>query len=126
VGPRWVGEGAADAPAELLPLMFGLMMYEGDWDVVAEAISRMPAEARSVIADVAARAFAANSELIHQTPIPHPASEQPRRVEEPASASGACAIQWKAGRPLVRWSSGYTGVRLVPPLVEESHPSYFA
>ncbi|MEH0986026.1 hemerythrin domain-containing protein [Micromonospora sp. CPCC 205556] len=67
---RMVAEGAGDTPVELLPLMFGLMTYEGDPEVVQKAISQMPEEARPVIAGVAAQAFAAHSQIIHGTPTP--------------------------------------------------------
>ncbi|SNR94987.1 Hemerythrin-like domain-containing protein [Streptosporangium subroseum] len=67
---QMVQEGGADTPPEHLPLLFGMMMYEGDPDVIEIAVSSMPAEARPVIKDLASQAFASYSELIHGTATP--------------------------------------------------------
>jgi deazaflavin-dependent oxidoreductase (nitroreductase family) len=63
-------EGGADVAPESLPLLFGMMMYEGDPEVIDIAVASMPAEARPVIRNVAAQAFAAHSERVHGTPTP--------------------------------------------------------
>jgi hemerythrin-like domain-containing protein len=67
---RMVMEEGADTPQEHLPLLFGMMMYEGDPEVIQIAVSSMPAEARPVIKDLASQAFASYSELIHGTATP--------------------------------------------------------
>ncbi|GAA1284217.1 hypothetical protein Psi02_33960 [Planotetraspora silvatica] len=72
---RMVQAGAADVDPEGLPLGFGMLMYEGDPEIVELAISNMPPEARSVIGTMAAQAFAAHSELIHGTPTPPRSTE---------------------------------------------------
>ncbi|GII28251.1 hemerythrin domain-containing protein [Planotetraspora mira] len=72
---RMVQAGAADVDPESLPLGFGMLMYEGDPEIVELAISNMPPEARSVIGPLAAQAFAAHSELIHGTPTPPRSTE---------------------------------------------------
>jgi hemerythrin-like domain-containing protein len=61
---------AADIAPEQMPLLFGLMTYEGDPEVVQGAIDQMPAEVRPVIADLAAAAFARHAELVHGTKTP--------------------------------------------------------
>ncbi|MFE9189502.1 hemerythrin domain-containing protein [Micromonospora sp. NPDC007208] len=65
-----VNEGASAAPPESLPLMFGLMAYEGDPEVIQEIVSHMPPEVRPVIEELAAQAFASYSERVHGTATP--------------------------------------------------------
>jgi hemerythrin-like domain-containing protein len=61
---------AGDIDPETLPLGFGMLMYEGDPDIVAAAISNMPAEVQPVIQAIATQAYAAHAELIYGTPTP--------------------------------------------------------
>jgi hemerythrin-like domain-containing protein len=68
-------ESAADIAPEQLPLLFGLMTYEGDPEVVKAAIGQMPAEVRPVMAGLAAEAFARHAELVHGTSSPVKGSE---------------------------------------------------
>lgn len=65
-----VAESAADVTPEQMTLFLGLMIYEGDPDVVREIIEHMPPEVRPVIAGLATEAFARHSELVHGTPTP--------------------------------------------------------
>ena len=65
-----VTASAADVAPEQLPLLFGLMTYEGDPEVVAASIEQMPAEIRPVMAGLAAAAFARHAELVHGTAAP--------------------------------------------------------
>jgi hypothetical protein len=65
-----VAEGGADTPQELLPLLFGMMMYEGDSDVIDVAVASMPSEARPVVRELAAQAFAEHSVRVHGTATP--------------------------------------------------------
>lgn len=67
---RMIQTAAADLVPEDMPLEFGMMMYEGDPEIVADAIANMPEEVRPVIRTVAGQAFAAHSERIHQTASP--------------------------------------------------------
>jgi deazaflavin-dependent oxidoreductase (nitroreductase family) len=60
---KMVEEGATKIPAEAVPLVFGMLMYEGGSDAV-------PAEARAVLADEAPRAYAAHCERLHGTSTP--------------------------------------------------------
>ena len=65
-----VAASAAGIEPEQMPLLFGMMMYEGDPEVIREAIGHMPAEIRPVMAELAAGAFARHAELVHGTPAP--------------------------------------------------------
>jgi hemerythrin-like domain-containing protein len=65
-----VAASAADVAPELMPLLFGLMTYEGDPAVVRAAIEQMPAEVGPVMAGLAAEAFARHAELVHGTSSP--------------------------------------------------------
>ncbi|MFE3247790.1 hemerythrin domain-containing protein [Streptomyces sp. NPDC059209] len=67
---RSVREGGRDTPRELLPLMFGMMMYEGDPGIVARAIANMPPEARPVIEKAAGEAFRDHARRVHGTTTP--------------------------------------------------------
>ncbi|WP_329391119.1 hemerythrin domain-containing protein [Streptomyces sp. NBC_01716] len=67
---RSVQEGGKDTPQELLPLMFGMMMYEGDPGIVARAVANMPPEVRPVIEQAAGEAFRAHSQRVHGTTTP--------------------------------------------------------
>ena len=44
-----VQKGSADADPAQLPLMFGMLMYEGDPEIIERALAAMPADARPVI-----------------------------------------------------------------------------
>jgi hypothetical protein len=58
-----------------MPLLFGLMTYEGDPKAVSAAIEQMPPEVRPVMAGLAADAFARHAELVYGTPAPAKSSE---------------------------------------------------
>jgi hemerythrin-like domain-containing protein len=70
-----VQKGAADADPEGLPLGFGMMMYEGDPEVIEAAIGNMPEGARDLIPKLATQAFAEHSELIYGTATPPRSTE---------------------------------------------------
>jgi hypothetical protein len=75
---EWGEMVAASAPEiapEQLPLLFGLMTYEGDPEVTREIIEHMPPEIRPVIAGLAADAFARYAEQVHGTPTPAKSGE---------------------------------------------------
>jgi hemerythrin-like domain-containing protein len=65
-----VAASAADIAPEQMPLLFGLMTYEGEPEVVQVAIDNMPAEVRPVMAGIAAEAFARHAELVYGTASP--------------------------------------------------------
>jgi hypothetical protein len=65
-----VAASAADVPPEQIPLIFGLMMHEGDPEVIGEAIGHMPPEVAAVMPGLAAGAFARHAELVHGTAAP--------------------------------------------------------
>jgi hemerythrin-like domain-containing protein len=65
-----VREGAAETPRENIPLIFGMVMYEGDPEVIQLILSQMPPEMRAVMKEQASRAFASHSERVHGTATP--------------------------------------------------------
>lgn len=65
-----VAKGAADAEPEELLLGFGMLMYEGDPEIIDRAITSMPADARPEIRQLAAQAFADHSARVHGTTTP--------------------------------------------------------
>jgi hypothetical protein len=70
-----VEQGAAEADPGDLPLGFGMLMYEGDPEVIDQAIANLPAEARPVVKQLAAEAFAAHAEEVHGTATPPRSTE---------------------------------------------------
>lgn len=67
---QMIAAGAADVDPAQMPLMFGLMAYEGDPATVRDIIASMPVEVSAVIGDLAAQAFAAHAERVHGTATP--------------------------------------------------------
>lgn len=65
-----VAAGADGVAPEQIPLIFGLMMYEGDPEVIGEAVAHMPPEVAAVLPGLAAGAFARHAELVHGTAAP--------------------------------------------------------
>ncbi|ONH25243.1 hemerythrin domain-containing protein [Pseudofrankia asymbiotica] len=72
---RIVEMGAAGANPDELPLGFGMLMYEGDPEVIDAAIANMPAPVRDVIRRAAPRAFAEHARLVHGTVTPPRSTE---------------------------------------------------
>jgi hemerythrin-like domain-containing protein len=67
---QMVQEGAAETPRESIPLIFGMIMYEGDPEVIRRILFQMPPEMRAVMTEQASRAFASHSERVHGTATP--------------------------------------------------------
>jgi hemerythrin-like domain-containing protein len=65
-----VQDGASGISPELMPVIFGMMMYEGDPEVVQDTIEHMPAEIQPVIGQMATTAFAEHSQRVHGTSTP--------------------------------------------------------
>lgn len=70
-----VRKSSAGIDPETLPLAFGMLMYEGDPELVAAEIANMPPDAGPAVRRLAAQAFAAHSRLVHGTPTPQRCSE---------------------------------------------------
>jgi Hemerythrin HHE cation binding domain len=66
----FVQKGSADADPAELPLLFGMLMYEGDPEIIERVLAAMPADARRAITATAAQTFAEHSRAIHNTPTP--------------------------------------------------------
>jgi hemerythrin-like domain-containing protein len=65
-----VAASSADLAPEQMPLLFGMMMYEGDPDVIADAIDHMPPEVRAIVPGLAKDAFARHAQLVYGTSAP--------------------------------------------------------
>lgn len=65
-----IKEGGADTPPETLPLVFGMMMYEADPELIMDIVSSMPPDRGPLIEKIASQAFADHSERIHGTSTP--------------------------------------------------------
>jgi Hemerythrin HHE cation binding domain len=65
-----VQEGGADLPPELAPVMFGMLMYEGDPEMVQLAVDNMPPEIGAVIRDIASQAYADYAKNLYGTATP--------------------------------------------------------
>jgi hypothetical protein len=72
---RMVQAGTAGIDLDGLTLGFGMLMYEGEPEVIDLAIATLPLEVRTVIRQRAAQAFAAHSERIHGTATPPRSTE---------------------------------------------------
>jgi hemerythrin-like domain-containing protein len=70
-----VAVGAAGVKPDDMMVLFGMVMYEGDPEVIKETIDHMPDEIRPGMAERAAGAFARHSELVHGTPTPPKSTE---------------------------------------------------
>jgi hemerythrin-like domain-containing protein len=67
-------ESAAVEP-DYLPLMLGMLMYEGDPESVEQVIATMSADTGPVIRQLAAPTFAAHSQRVHGTATPPRSTE---------------------------------------------------
>ena len=65
---QMVADEAATIPPEIGPVLAGMLMYEGGIEVV-------PPEMRSVLAELAPKAYAAHCEAVHGTPTPPRSTE---------------------------------------------------
>ena len=70
-----VEKEAADVDPAALPFEFGMVMYEGDPEVVDTIVAKMPESVRPVIREVATQAFAEHSRLVHGTATPPRSTE---------------------------------------------------
>ncbi|MEU4475200.1 hemerythrin domain-containing protein [Micromonospora sp. NPDC023888] len=64
------GEGGEEVPPELLPVIFGMLMYEGAPDVIESIIAEMPPEAQPGIKQLASQAYAGYAEKVYGTSTP--------------------------------------------------------
>jgi hemerythrin-like domain-containing protein len=67
---RLGAEGAARTPAELLPTMFGMVIYGVAPEVADAVVTVMPAEARPFSKETATAAYAAYAEKVYGTATP--------------------------------------------------------
>lgn len=67
---RMGNEAGADVAAALRPVGVGMLMYEGDPDVVDLDLARVPTQVRAALKEAAPQAYAAHSLRVHGTPTP--------------------------------------------------------
>ncbi|NMO49941.1 hemerythrin domain-containing protein [Actinoplanes sp. TBRC 11911] len=70
---EWAALGAhsrGTMPAEALPLIFGIVMYEAEPHVIDEMLAELPEEARAALAGSAPRAYAEYAERLYGTSSP--------------------------------------------------------
>lgn len=67
---RMSDDSVADTPPEQGPLIFGMMMYEGDPAVIRGMFARLPSDIATPLAELAPKAYAEYSEKIHGTATP--------------------------------------------------------
>ncbi|MFF2328625.1 MULTISPECIES: hemerythrin domain-containing protein [unclassified Streptomyces] len=65
-----IGTEAAGMPTRIMPVSFGMMMYEADPALIDGMFAGMPADVRLVLKEVASKAFAAHSTTVHGTAAP--------------------------------------------------------
>jgi hemerythrin-like domain-containing protein len=63
-------QGLSQMPPGSLPLVMGLMMYEGDPLAVQDALNNVPEQARSAVAEAAPKAYAEYAERLYGTATP--------------------------------------------------------
>ncbi len=68
-------EESAAVDPEHLPLMLGMLMYEGDPESIEQVIATMSADTGPVIRQSAAPAFTAHSQRVHRTATPPRSTE---------------------------------------------------
>ena len=67
---RVVQHEAADTSPDHVTLIFGMLMYEADSDLIDAIVADMPPEVRPVITQVAMSAYAAHALRVYGTPRP--------------------------------------------------------
>ncbi|MEV4176379.1 hemerythrin domain-containing protein [Nonomuraea sp. NPDC049709] len=68
---RKLGEhGMDEMPKKLLPLAFGMVMYEGDPEVIRAVLAQAPAPARLLMPFIAPRLYARHAKRVHGTATP--------------------------------------------------------
>jgi hemerythrin-like domain-containing protein len=63
-------DAATETPPGMLPVIFGMIMYEGNPEVIDSIVAGMSAEVQPVIKDVATAAYAAYAEKVYGTATP--------------------------------------------------------
>ncbi|MFC5923940.1 hemerythrin domain-containing protein [Micromonospora vulcania] len=62
--------GLANSPKKELPLAFGMVMYEGDPEVIKAVLAHAPLVARLVMPILAPRLYASHAKRVYGTPTP--------------------------------------------------------
>lgn len=67
---RMAEDGSANTPEDVLPLSFGMIMYEADTEVIDNIVAEMPDKVQPFIRDVAAVAYADYAQKLYGTAAP--------------------------------------------------------
>ncbi|MGW2429797.1 hypothetical protein [Streptomyces sp. NPDC001226] len=62
--------GMAESPKKTLPLAFGMVMYEGDPEVVKAVLAHAPLPARILMPIIGPRLYASHAKRVHGTSTP--------------------------------------------------------
>lgn len=65
-----VAGNTAELAPELMPVVLGMMMYDGDPAVTAEILAKTPDEVRSMMAEVAPRSYGDHAQRVYGTRTP--------------------------------------------------------
>ena len=65
-----LAEEVKTIPARKLPLVFGMLMYEGDPEIVATIFAAAPALPRLLMPRLAPRAYARHARRVYKTATP--------------------------------------------------------
>jgi hypothetical protein len=58
------------APQDKMAVITGMMMYDGDPQAIEESIDKMPVEMRTIMSEMAPKAYAGYAEQVYGTPAP--------------------------------------------------------
>jgi hemerythrin-like domain-containing protein len=64
-------ESGRAIPQEIVPLVFGMTLYEANPEVIQKTLSELPPEVRTVLQEQGPRAFSSHSERVYGTATPH-------------------------------------------------------
>ncbi|TFV29675.1 hypothetical protein E4K10_49000 [Streptomyces sp. T1317-0309] len=76
----------AESPKKTLPLAFGMVMYEGDPEVVKAVLAHGPLPARILVPIIGPRLYASHAERVHGTSTP-PRGDRLIKTAFPSDAS---------------------------------------
>jgi len=64
------GESGRTIPQEIVPPVFGMVLYEASPEVIQKTLSELPPEVRTVLQEQGPRAFSSHSERVYGTATP--------------------------------------------------------
>ena len=64
-------ESVRAIPQEIVPLVFGMTLYEANPELIQKTLSELPPEFRTVLQEQGPRAFSSHAERVYGTATPH-------------------------------------------------------